>query len=95
MPLARQRSRSPLRACAVSATIGMCAATPVRMQRSGLESIHLGYLNVHQDEIVPGALHGLDGFDAIRDDIDFVPTLAQHGRRDFLVDRVVLGQQDR
>ena len=58
------------------------------------EAVHLGHLDVHEDEVVRELLDGLDGLDAVRGDVGAVAHRLEDEERDLLVDRVVLGQQD-
>src|SRR5437870_13005391 len=60
----------------------------------GLESVHLGHLDVHEDDVVALGGDGLHRFATVAHDVHLVPALQQHGRRYLLVHGVVLRQQD-
>ncbi len=53
MPEARQRSRSPFKACAVMAMTGKCSSVfrSLSDSGSGFEPIHVRHLDIHQHEI--------------------------------------------
>ena len=58
-----------------------------------LEAVELRHLDVHEDDVVGLALDGIDGEPAVLDDVRPVAEPLQHARRDALVDRVVLGDE--
>ena len=71
MPAARQRSRSPCIACAVSATIGVRAAGRASRRadrRRRLEAVHLRHLHVHQHDVEALRRAPLDRLAAVVDD---------------------------
>ena len=68
-------------------------------ETGGLETVHLGHLNVHEDEVEGhpsgfGPLPGGHGLLAVAGDGDRVPLLLQDAHGQPLVDGVVLGQQE-
>ena len=99
MPAARQRSRSPCMACAVSAMIGTRAAPAAsrsRMHGRRLEAVHLGHLHVHQDQRRIGrAMARVHRLAAVGGDGDRgARASCRMADATQLVDRVVLGEQD-
>ena len=100
MPAARQRSRSPCIACAVSAMIGTCApglalARPDRLCR--LEPAHFRHLHVHEDDVepaVPARSMAASALAPVLDRLDAVAALLQERRHELAVDGVVFGDED-
>ena len=67
-----------------------------RMMR-GLETIHVGHLHVHQDQIEAAGVmlpHGCQRFHPVPSDDNGVSALLELARGDQLVDAVVLGQEN-
>ena len=98
MPAARQRSRSPVMACAVIATMRMCRPVSPLAQanRDGrVEAAHDRHLQVHQHQVEGFlTLEGGERLEAVvRDDND-VTSSASTDRRRPLIHDVVFGQQD-
>ena len=97
MPAARQRSRSPVIACAVIATIGTCA--PVSRSRSRMAAVASrppisgiwtsmriasnGFSDGLRDRLLP-----------VRHGDDAVPALIEQRDDELLVGRVVFGDED-
>ena len=87
-------------AWAVMAMIGRWAPERFLVRaddRGGLETIHVGHLHVHQDEIESvGAwlIQRGQRFFSVRGDDHGVAALSEQARGDQLVDLVVLGQQN-
>src|ERR1051326_8721081 len=59
-----------------------------------LKAIHLGHLAVHEHQVIGTLLEGCDRLAAGGNDIDAASATLQHAHRHFLVDGVVLGQED-
>ena len=60
----------------------------------GFEAVHLGHLDVHQDDVVRQLADRFDRFEPVRGDVGAVAQRLEHEHGDLLVDGVVLGQQD-
>ena len=58
------------------------------------QSIQLGHLHIHQYRIVIAFLDLFDGLQAIIDHIHGETGFSQQYHRQFLVDRIIFGQQD-
>ena len=58
-----------------------------------LETVHLGHLAVHQNEIESGAVHGGDGFTPVVRHFDVATKAFQHGQRYLLIHGIVFGQK--
>ena len=59
------------------------------------EAVQFRHLNVHQDQVIAGLLHGADDLDAVADDIEPVVSEFFHDPgHHLLIDAVVFGQQD-
>ena len=54
----------------------------------------LRHLDVHQDDVERFAFESFDGLASIGGDDALVPELLEHDRRELLIDRVVLGDED-
>ena len=97
MPASRHRSRSPVIACAVIATIGTCPPVvllSLANRSSRLEAAHLGHLHVHQHDVERLFRSTSNGFTTVRRHDDRVPALLEHRHDQLLVGRVVFGNQD-
>ena len=60
-----------------------------------VETVELRHLHVHQHDVVPATLERLDRFETVRRDVGSVAEPVEQAERDLLVDRIVLGKQDR
>ena len=60
----------------------------------GLQSVHLGHLYVHQNDVELLRPRGLNRFTAGIDHHNRVAALFENARGKTLIDQVVLGQQD-
>ena len=96
MPAARQASRSPGSALAVMAMIRGWAATGHLLADAagGFQPIQLGHLHIHQHHIVRLPCQRVERFLTVGGHVGPVAQPRQHVQRQFLVDRVVFGQQD-
>ena len=68
-----------------------------RMIAGGFETIHVGHLHIHQDQIESAGAMLLDGcqrFSPVPGDDNRVAALLEQARGDQLVDLVVLGQEN-
>ena len=61
---------------------------------SDFEAVHLGKMEVHQDDVIVILLQGLEGSLAVIDDIDDVASLRQQELEEILGDRIVFGNQN-
>ena len=100
MPAARQRSRSPCIACAVSATIGSAAAPSLlavadrpASPRSRPSRASAGP-SARRRTARRRRVDRLDRFAAVLDGLDGVPALLQQRRHQLAVDGVVFGDED-
>ena len=59
-----------------------------------LEPVHVGHLDVHQDDVVLLPFQRLEHLDAVMDDIRPIAHLAEDARGDFLIDDIVLRQKE-
>jgi hypothetical protein len=100
MPVLKQRSRSPSKALAVRAMIGMAVpvagaqrpfASPDAERR--FETVEFGHLAVHQDEIEALLGGHLDRLQSVLGKGDLQAERFQESLRDQLVDGVVFDQQ--
>ena len=73
------------------------AAAPLGGADAGgrLVAVHLRHQAVHQHDVEASARDGRHGFGAVAGDLDAMPELRQHPDGHHLVERRVLGQQDR
>ena len=62
-------------------------------QARGFQPVHLRHLHVHQDQVEALARGELDGLNTGVGHLDLQPDQFQQFDRNFLVDRVVFGQQ--
>ncbi len=60
----------------------------------GGESVHLGHLAVHQDDVELGAGGDFEGFAAVGDEAGAVAQLFEHEQRQSLVDGMILGHEN-
>ena len=83
-------------ACAVSAQMVVWRAAPLQAADfgSGLESVHLRHLAIHQDQIVNRLADGRDRLRAVRDHVRLQAGLFEQPHHDHLIDGVVFSQQD-
>ena len=58
----------------------------------GLETIHFGHVDVHQDRVEELLFEAIDRLDTIVRNDDLMAEFFEQTRRDFLVDAIVLGQ---
>jgi hypothetical protein len=75
------------------AAVARCRFLPANGCCGG-ETIHLGHLTVHENEVEPAARGCLDGGPSVGCDRDATSQHLQHGGRHILVDGVILGQED-
>jgi len=97
IPPARQRSRSPLIACAVTPTMGRLRSGPgfdFADGGGGGEPVHLRHLHVHEDDVEAPGLRPRQRLPAVVRQHHGVPLLLEDGARQPLVDGVVLGEED-
>ena len=59
-----------------------------------LVTVHLGHLHIHEDCIEGLSFEHLEGLAAVVGDNDLVAAPFQQADRQFLVHKVILGQQD-
>ena len=59
-----------------------------------LQTVHARHLHIHEDQVVAAATRLLQRLKAVVGDLHLQSDLGQEFHRDFLVDLVVLGQQD-
>ena len=62
--------------------------------RRHFQSIHFGHLNVHEHQVELLTPDCLQGVPAVAANNHLVPKFFEHPHGDFLIDRVVLGEQD-
>lgn len=71
-------------------TVGHLGADPT----GRLQSVHLGHLNVHENDVVLGRTHCRQHFDSIAGDISLPIESVKQQKDDVSVRLVVFGQQD-
>ncbi len=60
----------------------------------GLEAVHLGHLEVHENEVVGAAFEGAEGFEAVGDSVGAVAEAFEEAEGDLLVNEVVFDDED-
>lgn len=60
----------------------------------GGEAVHFGHLDIHQHEVKVALTEGIKGEFAVRDDFDGVALFFEDAEGEFLVDGVILGEED-
>ena len=58
-----------------------------------LHSVEKRHLHVHQHDVIGAGAYGFDRLLAVLDNIHLMPDVAQHHRRQLLIDLVVLGDE--
>ena len=76
-------------------TRGRTSGASARRSDACVESVQLGHLDVHQDDVVLLPLESLQRFAAVPHDVSVVAEPIEQGERNLLVHRIVLGEQDR
>ena len=94
MPASRYSSRSPAMVLAVMAMIGSARPPAHRTDAlRRLDAAHHRHADIHQDEVVGQALHGVNRLHAVADHVHDIARLLQGGHDQPLIDGVVFRDQ--
>ena len=69
-------------------------ASRSRMIRVDFQTSHLRHLTIHEHDIIGAPFQGLDSLQTRCHDVDLTPHALEHTHSDFLVNRVIFGQEN-
>ena len=95
MPACRHFSRSPNQGVAGhgdDARALVCRPALANLPR-GFQAVHLRHLHVEEEDVVGLLFERLEDFDAVAGDVGAIAQLVQDAEADFLVDGIVVGQE--